>query len=389
MNCRACHKTIPDGSIYCNMCGRKQTAPCHKKKRTSNGTGTAFQRGKTWTAQVVIGYRDPPPFDPDQPARQRVPIKRTKGGFATRAEAIAFCPTLRAGGHLKPVSAPALSYYWKSYEKNELTALSASKQTAYRIAWEKLSNIHDTQVDQLTVDDLRNTVSSVCTTYYTAKDCRTVLGALYKLAAADGYANKDLPSFIQLPSLTEQEREPFTDLEQANLWKLYESGDLRAAVPLLMIYTGLMPAECFDLRLDQIDLENRQIVGAGRKTKVRKQTPVTLAATILPVLEDLMAHARPSGRLFGSSMDKWRESYYAALEAAKCRRLTPYSCRHTTATALSIDNNIAPATIKKVMRWSTTKMLDKYAHPDQDDLRAAVDSIGVGSDVGSKSSLAE
>ena len=380
MNCPRCHKpSIPDAT-FCAYCGRKLSPSAHKPKRSPNGTGCAFQRPgqKTWTAQVITGYRDLPPFDPDNPAnlRQRVPVKKTKGGFQTKAAALAYCPVLLAGGTLKPETAPALLYYWEQYEKNDLPALSNSKQVAYRIAWEKLSKLHGAHVDQLTVADLRDTVSAACTTYYTAKDCRTILSTLYKMAAADGYANKDLPSFIKLPSLKEAEREAFSDTEQAALWKLYESGDLRAAPVLLMIYTGLMPGECFDLRLDQIDMENRQITGAGKKTKVRKETPVTLAAVIMPVLQDLMYHARPSGRLFGSSEDRWRAEYYEALQAAGCRRLSPYSCRHTTATALSIDKNIAPQTIMKVMRWSTSKMLDRYAHPDQNDRLAAVDSIG-------------
>lgn len=380
MNCPRCRKPSPPDASYCPYCGRNLSPSPRKPKRSPNGAGCAFQRPgqKTWTAQVVIGYQDLPPFDISNPQnkKQRVPIKRTRGGFATRAEALAYCPTLKAGGHLKPETAPTLKYYWNNYEKNEYTKLSESKQTAYLIAWEKLSKIHEAQIDQLTVADLREVVAEKCSSYYTAKDCRTVLTTLYKLAAADGFANKDLPSFIQLPALKEVEREPFSDTEQASLWKLYESGDLRAAIPILMIYSGLMPGECFDLRVDQIHLEGRQIVGAGKKTKVRRETPVTIAATIIPVLEDLIAHARPSGRLFTASEDLWRADYYAALEAAKCRRLTPYSCRHTTATALAIDNNIAPQTIKKVMRWSTTKMLDRYAHPNQDDLQAAVDAIG-------------
>ena len=53
------------------------------------------------------------------------------------------------------------------------------------------------------------------------------------------------------------------------------------------------------------------------------------------------------------------------------------------ATASAITEGIAPQTIKKVMRWSTTRMLDRYAHPDQTDVRAAIDTIGVGHSVGS------
>ena len=377
MNCIKCHKQTPDDAIFCPYCGKKLTPSPRKPKRSPNGTGSAYKRGSGWVAQAVIGYRElPDDFMDPANARQRIPIKRTKAGFASKAEALAYVPILKAGGTLRPETAPALIYYWKSYEKNEYTKLSASKQTAYSIAWNKLKDLHEVQIDQLTVADLRDTVAKVCTTYYTAKDCRTVLTNLFRLASADGFANKDLPGFIQLPSLTEKEREPFSDTEQANLWKLYEKGDLRAAVPLLMIYTGMMPGECFDLKVSMIDLENRQIVGAGKKTAVRKKTPITIAATIIPLLEDLIAHARPSGRLFCSSEDQWRADYYAALEAAGCRRLQPYSCRHTTASALAIDKNIAPQTIKKVMRWSTSKMLDRYAHPDTTDLQAAVDAIG-------------
>ena len=377
MNCPKCHKAAPQDAVFCAWCGRKLILSPRKPKHSPNGSGSAYKRGAGWVAQAVVGYRELPDdlMDPAN-ARQRVPIKRTKGGFATKAEALAYVPTLKAGGKLKPVTAPSLQYYWDNYEKNELAALSLSKQTAYRIAWNRLAKIQSVQVDQLTVADLRDTVSAACSTYYTAKDCRTVLTSLYRLAEIDGYANANMPSFIQLPALHEQEREPFNDIEQAALWKLYEAGDIRAGIPLLMIYTGMMPGECFDLRVDMIDLPNRQIVGAGKKTAVRKKTPITLAVVIIPVLEDLIAHARPSGRLFTASEDKWREDYYAALEAAKCRRLSPYSCRHTTATALAITEGIAPQTIKKVMRWSTTKMLDRYVHPDTVDTQAAVDTIG-------------
>ena len=131
-----------------------------------------------------------------------------------------------------------------------------------------------------------------------------------------------------------------------------------------------------DLTVDMIHFDERQIVGAGKKTNVRKNTPVVIAANIIPVLEDLIANAKPSGRLFGSSEDIWRANYYAALELAGCRRLSPYSCRHTTATALAITEGIAPQTIRKVMRWSTSRMLDRYAHPDRSDVIAAVDQIG-------------
>ena len=238
-----------------------------------------------------------------------------------------------------------------------------------------MESIQGTRIDQLTVADLQKLVSEKCSSYYTTRDVRTLLIALFRIAAAEGYANKDLPTFIQLPHLEETEQTPFSETEQKALWARYEAGDLRAAAPLLMIYTGMMPGEAMKLRADQIDIEGRRIHGAGMKTKVRKKTDIVLADMIVPLVQDLIDNAQPSGYIWKQVEADWYADYYAALEAAGCRRLPPYSCRHTTATALAVTQNIAPQTVKKVMRWSTARMLDRYAHPDQNDALAAVNAL--------------
>ena len=338
-----------------------------KPKTRGNGQGTAFKRGKTWTAQVVVGWQTKD--------GKLLAITRSRGGFAKKADALAFCPVLLSGGVEKPEQAPRLSSYWKTYSDNKLTSLSKSKQCAYRIAWGKLRPIHDVRVDRITVQLLQDTVNEAAPSYYPRKDCKSLLVNLFRLAAADGYASKDLPSLIELPGLEEAEKTPFTIEEQTALWKTYENGDLRACIPLLMIYTGMMPGEAQRLKLSQIDLASQTIIGAGMKTKVRKATPIVLADCILPVVQDLMDHAQPSGYIWKRDEKVWYDDYYAALEASGCRRLTPYSCRHTTATALAVTENIAPHTVKKIMRWSTAKMLDRYAHPDTADALSGVNSL--------------
>lgn len=380
MICPKCKTDNPAGAIFCNQCGKKiQTTKKRRVKSRGNGTGCAYYDPihRYWVAQIVDGYRDLPAFDLDNPEnrKQKIPIKKTKAGFKRREDALAYCAELKNGPQ-KPVLAPTLEVYWNTYQDGQYKALSASKQQAYRTAWtNRLASIGGTRIDQLTVADLQKLVDDKCNSYYTARDVRTLLISLFRIAAADGYARQEIPTFIQLPKLEEKEQTPFSETEQASLWKLYEGGDLRAAVPLLMIYTGMMPGEAMALRVDQIDIPGRRIHGAGIKTKVRKQTDIVLADDIVPVVEDLIAHAQSSGYIWKRVEDEWYANYYDALTAAKCRRLTPYSCRHTTATALAITEGIAPQTVKKVMRWSTSKMLDRYAHPDQADALEAVNAI--------------
>lgn len=365
-NCRKCQRDLPEGAPFCPWCGANQETAPRSKHRRGNGQGTAYKRGATWTACVVVGWRTSEDGKP-------VPVRRTRGGFAKKRDALAYCETLLHGAEKK--RAPKLAEYWDAYEAGELEKLSKSKQCAYRGAWKKLKALHWMQVDQIRVTDLRSAVTAVAPTYYTAKDCKSVLTRLFELAGADGWCPKDLPGYIVLPELEEREREPFSDTEQLALWKLYESGDLRAAIPLLMICTGMMPGEMQALKVEHIDLDARKITGVGLKTKVRKKSAVYIPEDALPIVEDLIAHAQPTGQIWPRNESKWYETYYAALEAAGCRRLEPYSCRHTTATRLAITEGIAPQTIRRIMRWSTTKMLDRYAHPDDADVFAAADRI--------------
>ena len=341
-------------------------------KVRGNGQGCAYKspNGKSWTAQAVVGYRAS-----GKENGQPVPIKRKKSGFTSKKEALAYIPILLSGGVEKPKTAPRLSEYWSIYSENKMLKIGKSKQCAYKIAWNKLKPIQNAKIDTLTVEILQNTIKSVASTHYTQKDCKTVLTKLFELAGADGFVQKDLPSYIELETLEEAERIPFNKKEQKAIWKLYESGDMNACIPLLLIYTGMMPGEAQKLKVEHIDLKKKTIYGMGMKTKVRKQTPVVIADCLLPVIEDLISNAQQNGYIWPRNEKKWYERYYMAVEAAKCRKLTPYSCRHTTATALSIDQKIAPQTIKRVMRWSTTKMLDRYAHPETKDALAAVNKI--------------
>lgn len=371
MICLKCKKEVQDGSLFCNYCGKKLTAQKKKVvKVRGNGMGTAIKRGRTWTAVVTMDW-----IYPEDPTKPRKPIRKTKGGFASKAEAIAYCPILKAGGVEKSVEAPRLSEYWKLYSEGDMLKLSKGKQSAYKTAWNKLKSIHDVRVDAITVDLLQRVIDDKCPTFDPAKDCKSLLSNLFERAGADRFASRDLPSFISLPEHEEKERIPFNTDEQKAIWKAYDNGDRRAAMHLLMIYTGMMPGELMILKTENIDLDQRIIVRSGLKTKIRKRTPVVLADCILPVVENLIEHAMPSGYIWKRNEKAWYEDYYAVLEENGCRRLTPYSCRHTTATALAVDKNVAPQTIKKIMRWSTVKMLDKYAHPQTEDALAGINQM--------------
>lgn len=304
---------------------------------------------------------------------KQVRIKRKKGGFKSKTEALNYCPILLNAPETRRV--PVLSAYWEIYYGGEMEKLSESKRTAYKGAWNKLAVLSKMPVNSITISDLRTVVKETCHSYYPAKDVKQLLSHLFKLAAADGWCNKDLPQYIDLPKLEEKEREPFTDEEQRLLWQLYDSGDTNAHIPLIMIFTGMMPGEMRRLTTAMIDLEQRQIVGVGIKTEERKRDTLFLPDDICPVIEDAMALVG-EGLLYPITENAFYDRYYKALrDAGITRHLTPYSCRHTTATAHAVDERTPAQVVRKIMRWTSTKMMDRYVHPDDNAAREAVNAL--------------
>ena len=363
MNCPKCGKPTEPVWVACPYCGKvlQKKKPAQKR---GNRQGSVYKRGKTWTARITLDT-----YKKEGKVYQNRP---SKGGFATKADALAYISKLTSG---EVIESPSLAHYWEAFKAGKYVALSGSKQTAYTIAWNRLKDVQARQIRSLAVSELQQVINDECTSYYTARDVRSLLHHLYKIAAAEGKANASLPDLLEIPAMEEKEQQPFSETEQAALWKAYEDGVADAAYPLIMIYTGMMPGELLRLTVGMIDFEKKEINGVGMKTKVRKKAALLVPDTVLPLLQSLAEGKAAGDKLVRRNKDQFYVDYYAALEAAGVRKLPPYSCRHTTATALAITEGIAPQTVKKIMRWSTTRMLDRYAHPDLSDARAAIEAV--------------
>ena len=148
----------------------------------------------------------------------------------------------------------------------------------------------------------------------------------------------NLAKYIKLPELEEKSPEPFTDADVKKLWEAYAKDHFVGFI-LTMIYTGMMPGELLKLKKDMIDFEKNEIVRGGIKTKKRKETPMVFPDFVAPVLHELCEESKSRvGNICCINKDNFYKRYYECLELAGVQKLPPYSCRHTTATALAMKN---------------------------------------------------
>lgn len=367
MICRKCHQNVPDAP-YCSLCGCKQEGNIRAPKKRGNGQGTVFKRGSTWTAQKTLYTYTVTSEDGKIQKKRKY---ATKGGFPTKKDAINYLPSL--GNNIER-KVPKLIELWEQYEGNALKKVGKSKQDAYKIARKRLESIIGYPINTLTTATMQNVVNEESSSYYTARDMKTVLSHLFKIAIADGFVSSNLSEYIVLPELNEKDAEPFTEQEVDTMWAKYADGEWFIGYLLLMIYSGMMPGELFACRKDMIDFDRKEIWGCGKKTKKRKkEVPIVFADCVLPVVIELCETV--DGEMLQSlPKNDWYDKYHEVVKRIGIRDLPPYSCRHTTGTEAAKKELNAP-TIQKIMRHSKITTSQKYIHLGSEEAHSGINAI--------------
>ena len=85
---------------------------------------------------------------------------------------------------------------------------------------------------------------------------------------ADQFVTINLSDFLTLPDLDAKERQAFHADEIRMLWDDYTAGNSFTGYILLMIYTGMMPAELLAARKTQINWEGKiSSPGPGKRPR--------------------------------------------------------------------------------------------------------------------------
>ena len=369
MDCKKCKASIPDGAAYCPWCGMRQERPTARLKTRANGTGTAYRRGKTWTAEITLGYKTVTDGDKTRTVRNSMRV----GGFNTKTDALKHCAAMRGAKKQKKrrvLTFSALYDEWESYYKDKIVH---STLNCYRAAKKYYDGVLYLPFDDIDLDDLQECVDECPRGKRTKENMKALASLMYHYALPRHMSDMDYAQYIDTGSGAKGTHPAFAS-DQVELIKSAVGTVPYADYICCLIYTGFRPVELFGLTRQSYRTDNAggYFVG-GVKTDAGKDRSVPVALPIQNIVADRLKTANPYifPRPDGTQMSAkyFRDNFfYAALAAVGIQPIptdgasavyVPYSCRHTFSNLLknAPGSDVDKAALIGHASYDTTKKL--------------------------------
>lgn len=306
-----------------------------KGRTRPNGAGTAYKRGKTWTCRVVVGWK----VAEDGHA---IPVYRTKGGFSSKREALAYCETLRNAP--KTIRKLTMQEIYTQWLPTHQSRVSKSTMDCYRAAWKYFKPIHHLTFADIDLDDLQECVDECDKGKRTKENMKALAGLLCKYAIPRHQTDLNYAEYIHTGNNAKGTHPPFS-AEQVERIRQQIGITPHAEDVYVLIYTGFRPAEL--LALTKSDYKDGVLYG-GIKTEAGRDRAVPVSPRIMNIILDKLNgqsdYLFPKDDGTQMSTNYFRDNYfYTVLAAAGIQPLptpdhpayyVPYSCRHTFANLL-------------------------------------------------------
>ena len=218
-----------------------------RKKQRGNGQGTVYQRPgeKTWTAEAVVGWRHPD-GDPTKPKR---PVRKKKGGFKTKKEAIAYLPELQKQGQKRVRM--SMEDVWLSWKEFYASRIGASTLDNYYYAYKHFSKLHGVYMDMITANDLQECMDSCKSGKRTHENMRCIAGLLWKYAIDKNVIDRNITTNLYTGSGKSVQRDPLTEDEERVI-KSAIGKERYAEYVYCLIWLGFRPGEFLELKKDML-----------------------------------------------------------------------------------------------------------------------------------------
>lgn len=365
MLCRKCQKESPDGATFCAWCGTSQH-PIKAKRSRPNGTGCAYKRGKTWEARITVGWK--------LADGKKVQVVKTKGGFATKREALEYCVSLKSEKKLDRATFEQVYTDFLSLHEKRV-----SKQTidCYKAAYKHFKALHYRSFIEITASELQSCLDGCKKGKRTIENMKALAGLLYKHAGQNDITDKNYAQYLFTGNGKKGTRPAFTTDEVEKIKNAIWIVPYADYV-YFMIYTGYRPSEMLRLKKDSYDSVNGCLIG-GIKTTAGKDRPITISPKIAFILARQLEadweylFPRADGKPMSEAY--FREyCFNPCMQKLSIANRTPYSARHTFANLMK-DVRAADTDKAALMGHANASMTKAYQSADVASLKRITDAL--------------
>lgn len=362
MDCIKCKATLPEGALFCPLCGKKQGQETRKRRKRANGSGTIYKmpgnRAKPWAAQrngIFIGSFKT--YSAAQKALERI----TDVDVTDRYN----------------LTFTQIYDRWRPVHARTVTK---GQMACYDAAYKNCVNLHDQKFRLLRKSDFQTVIIQLEDAGKSKSTCEKVMqlfGQLSKWAMDEGLIHQNHAKNVTIAAKQKSIKQPFTD---AQILALQQSKNRAAGIVLILIATGARINELF--KVPVADCRDTYFIG-GSKTSAGERRVIAVSPIGLSAYRSLLYEARSKGcrcliDAFPGNRDMAnfrKRDFKELMEEIGAEGLTPHSCRHTFAT-LAVQNGVSPQVLRRMMGHADLKTTDKiYTHLNAEDILAEIGKI--------------
>lgn len=269
-----------------------------------------------------------------------------------------------------------ISDIWDIFKQRRFEVISESGRQVYSAAYKHLSPIHSIPIKDLKTYQLQNLIDSVNRGWQTKSHIQTLLHQMYDIAIELDIIQKNYAEFIKL------ENKPKSDIHKAftadEIGLLFNSvfSEVWADTVLIMIYTGMRPSELLKIKIDDIHLQERYMVG-GLKTKAGKGRVIPINDKVYPFISK---RYNTDNEFLIEYKDKpvsytlYKKYFNRLMQSLNMSHL-PHDGRHTFA-SIANTAGVNSVSVKLIMGHSSQDITERiYTHKAIEELLAAVNML--------------
>lgn len=272
---------------------------------------------------------------------------------------------------------------YEKWSKEHFEKVSSSSIERYRNAYRRYcKSLYKMRFKDIRVTHLQGVIDNCGMAHPTRASIKTLFNVLYTFAMKNDIVEKDYAQYVDVGKREgKSNRHPFTQEEIEKLFKHVTDIDYTDTV-LIMIYTGLRIGELLDIKIENVHLDERYMIG-GLKTEAGKDRTIPINKKIEPFIRKYYEKNKDKTYLitnaFGRQMqysnyrrEKW-DNIMEKMQFDKIHR--PHDARHTFASLMDTAN-ANKLCIKRIMGHSSPDITDSvYTHKTTEELIQAIDLL--------------